>query len=625
MARLSNISVVVRSPSPHTTPFKSFDDAFFGRTIDHILSEETSREGSRDEDQLMDNSSSPSLFGTDALHDALALSPSHARSIETRSSQVPTPSPTRVTAATSITKDKKLKSGASPQVKSATVKLDGDIKENSENDSRNSKKESQRKRNKKSKENSKKKSKKYLNNESEDVSSKLSDENPEEGSTDGMNPVKPMKGPEQVLDQPLIEDPEESPEDKIFASVSAGSQMAVLKFIASHAFMTSEVQPIVRSARRQFTNSVRKVAFSAKMDNRSVDALLDFVRKTYLDERDIVAADDAGSSFGDEIDDEEEEHPKRSYKKRSSVSRGHILFAQELVKVSGKNDDTTIQASRQHKRRHSDSAARHGHGKVTISDVSGIEYDAETAGHKKRKRRHSESAVQDAHDEAVIKKAPRSETATITPAIGVATGLVETPIAKEVPEEKKQKKRKRGRSESATEHAQDEATTQRVPHSKTAVDTPATAMKCIVKTSSTDEVLEKKKPKRNRNKKRKRRHSKGGIKLDGSGEGNSRKIPFHDNARGASIHSVSKTPPSGPAKPKELKKEINKKKNLRRQQRRLETGGLLSEHQPDISAEHPAQEMNTPIRPSSSRQSSKEIRSPHPPLPADPNLWDVDF
>jgi hypothetical protein len=52
----------------------------------------------------------------------------------------------------------------------------------------------------------------------------------------------------------------------------------------------------------------------------------------------------------------------------------------------------------------------------------------------------------------------------------------------------------------------------------------------------------------------------------------------------------------------------------------------LSGHQPDISAEHPVQQMISPIRQSSSQQNPSEGRSPaHPPLPTDPNLWDLDF
>ncbi|KAJ6018426.1 hypothetical protein N7499_002847 [Penicillium canescens] len=90
MGRSSNISVVVLSPSPHITPFKSFNNDLFDRTIDTIPSEEASLQGSHAEGQAMDASTTPSLFGNGSLHDSLALSPRRARSTETKSSCFPT-------------------------------------------------------------------------------------------------------------------------------------------------------------------------------------------------------------------------------------------------------------------------------------------------------------------------------------------------------------------------------------------------------------------------------------------------------------------------------------------------------------------------------------------------------
>lgn len=72
MARLSNIAVVVPLPSVDIDPLKAFDENFFDRAVDNILSEEASIEESRDE--MMDNNvgiSSP--FGYDGTSDSSKL------------------------------------------------------------------------------------------------------------------------------------------------------------------------------------------------------------------------------------------------------------------------------------------------------------------------------------------------------------------------------------------------------------------------------------------------------------------------------------------------------------------------------------------------------------------------
>jgi hypothetical protein len=551
MGRSSNISVVVPSPSPHITPFKSFNDDIFDRTIYTILSEEASLECSRAENEDMDASTTPSLFGDDSLHDSLALSPRRARSTETKSSHFPTPSLIPGTTTTSISEVKKLKSKDTPKIKSTLAMMDF---------GKDAKKESQ------------KVPKKVPKKEPKKVARKDSIKVPNEDSTDGVGGDKTIQGPEQALDQTLAEETEELPEEKIFALVSPDKQMEVLQFIASHAFMTTEVQPILRSARRQFTNQVRNVAFAATMDNGSVDALLEFVRKTYLDEHNIVAADDAGSAFGDEIDDEEKQPPKPSHKKRSSLSR-QTVRATALLKISDQKDDTLD--PKKHKRRHSLDATRHGHSKAaSILDLSGAKGDAGFTGPKKRKRRHSESATLHAHDEAGIKKVRHSETARTTPNAAMAMDNVEISRTEDVSKEKEPKTHKKRDSVSARQHS----------------------------------------------------HDKGGVKSDGSGEEDSRNLPSHDISLGAFKHSVSIPPPSEPAKSKKSNKEKNRRKHVRRKQRRLENRLRLSGHQPDISAEHPVQQMTSPIRQSSSRQNPSEGRSPaHPPLPTDPNLWDLDF
>ncbi|KAJ5757694.1 uncharacterized protein N7511_006388 [Penicillium nucicola] len=399
MARLSNISVVVPSPSPHTTPSQSFDhDDFFGRTIDDILSEEATREIGRDKDEGISASNSSSLLGNSDLHDSLALPLSRARSIETESLRFPTPPPISVAPTSPSHEIKDLKLKASPKIRKilATMDLDKDI-------------------NKVSKKESKKKSKKEHKKSKKD-SSRLSEKD-QNRDLDVTNPDKATHENEQGLDQPVVQETEESPEDKIFASVSAESQMAVLQFIASHTFMTTEAQPVLRSARRQFVDSVRNVAFAATMDNGSVDALMELVRKTYLAERSIVTADDDGSSFGNEIDDEAKEPLDNFHVKESTLCHEHMLIAKELAKISWGRDDIGILPSKKHKKRHSDTAGRHVHGTSAILDVSSGKDNVEVVASKKRKRCHSESSAYPghAHGQVVTENVRHLRSATNTP------------------------------------------------------------------------------------------------------------------------------------------------------------------------------------------------------------------
>jgi hypothetical protein len=554
MARSHSISVVIPCPSLHVRPLKAFDEDLFDRTIDDILSEEASRESSLDEYEAMNASSSPSRFDDNDLHDALALSSRRARGIKTKSPRFPTPSTTPVTTNVPVSDVETLKSNASSKNKNtiATMGLCKDAQNVSKKVSRKSKKKAK----------------------------KESKQNSSEDSTDGMSLDKTPQGPKQLPGQLPAKEAEESPEDKIFASVSDDKRMGVLQFIASHTFMTTQAegQPILRSARRQFTDQVRDVAFAAGMDNPSVDALLELVRKTYLDERSIIM-DDAGSTFGDEIDDEKQPL-KRSHKKQSSlshiqtmVSKGFLNDSKQRNVDSKQKDCSSIVDLRKHKRRHSDSAARHDPSKPASGlDFSGAQENAETTGARKRKRRHSENATQHTHDEAAVED-QHSKTTTITPESTLATNHVEITSTEDVPEKTQSKKRKRRHSVSASQHS----------------------------------------------------HDKGGIKFGGSGEDNSRSEPSLNTAPFPLNHPVA-VPPSELAKSKaERRKVENRKKLLRKKKRKLGKSLALSEHQPDIHAEHPAQQMNTPTRQSSSRQSSKEARSPHPPLPTDANLWDVDF
>lgn len=134
-------------------------------------------------------------------------------------------------------------------------------------------------------------------------------------------------------------------EEKIFASVDPEKQMEVLKFVVSHSFMTEQVQHVRRSARREFTGQVRWVAAKAGMDDIAIDALVDHVRKIYLEDRGVAVAEDAGSAFGDEVDGDEETHTKSQHRKRRKRS----------------SDQPEDKEHKKSKKRRSDKARRRSH------------------------------------------------------------------------------------------------------------------------------------------------------------------------------------------------------------------------------------------------------------------------
>ncbi|CAG8281944.1 unnamed protein product [Penicillium nalgiovense] len=310
MARLSNIAVVVPRPSVDIDPFKAYDETFFDRAVDNILSEEASIEESRDE--MMDNNvgiSSP--FGYDGTSDSKL----HVR----RSGRTEAKSPhfsTLSTSSPTTTTGKKPKSRTSSMIQKSVAM--------------------------------------------EDV--RGNDETP----MGIQNTMQPQHGYEvmEVEPFPIHEagdhpsalpevtettnmstgDNEMTAEEKIFVSVDPEKQMEVLKFVVSHSFMMEQVQPVRRSARREFTSQVRGVAAEAGLNETSIDALIDHIRKTYLEDRGIPVAEDAGSAFGDEVDGDESTH-KSSHRKRRKSSSSH----------------TEDKEHKKSKRRHSDKARRHSH------------------------------------------------------------------------------------------------------------------------------------------------------------------------------------------------------------------------------------------------------------------------
>jgi hypothetical protein len=322
MARLSNFSVVVPLPSVDIDPLKTFDENFFDRAVDNILSEEASIEESRDE--MMDNNvgiSSP--FGYDGTSDSSKLHGRRSGRTEAKSPHVSTPS----TSSPTTTTGKKPKSRTSFRIQKA-VTMEG-VRGN------------------------------------------------DEAPMGIQNTLQPQHGDEvmEVEPYPIHEagdhpsalpevtestnmstsDNEMTAEEKIFVSVDAEKQMEVLKFVASHSFMMEQVQPVRRSARREFTGQVREVAAEAGLEDTAIDTLIDHIRKTYLEDRGIAVAEDAGSEFGDEVDGDEETH-KSSHRKRRKSSSAH----------------TEDKEHKKSKRRHSDKARRHSHDAMQHDDLTNV-------------------------------------------------------------------------------------------------------------------------------------------------------------------------------------------------------------------------------------------------------------
>ncbi|KAI2733390.1 hypothetical protein CBS147332_405 [Penicillium roqueforti] len=312
MARLSNISVVVPLPSFDINPLKKFDENFFDRAIDDILSEEASIEGSRDE--MMDGDidiSSP--FGYDGTSDSSKPKFRRSQRVEDRLSQFSTPS----TSSPATSKAKK----PTPRKSSRKTKH-MTMEDNNSNDEAPVNPENV--------------TRPQHENEVIKVQSCPIHEAGDHPST--------LPGITESPAMP-IDDSERTIEDTIFDSVGLEKRIEVLKFIASRPFMIKPVQPVRRSDRRKFNSQLRSVAAEAGLGDTAIDALIEHVRGVYLEELGIVAAEYAGSAFGDEVDGEEDTYTERSHRKRRKSSSGHT------------EDDER----KKNKRRHSDPAKPHIH------------------------------------------------------------------------------------------------------------------------------------------------------------------------------------------------------------------------------------------------------------------------
>jgi hypothetical protein len=111
-------------------------------------------------------------------------------------------------------------------------------------------------------------------------------------------------------------------EEHIFSCVTESVKGHVLHFIVAHPFMSQFVQPVKRSARRQFITDMCKEALSKGLDPGVIWDLIKYVRRIYLDRAGVRAEPLAPGlediPFGEEVEDDHESRaPSRKSHKRS--------------------------------------------------------------------------------------------------------------------------------------------------------------------------------------------------------------------------------------------------------------------------------------------------------------------
>ncbi|KAJ6013400.1 hypothetical protein N7540_007991 [Penicillium herquei] len=298
------VAVLIPPPSQDPSTYKPFPEEV-ERIVDEILSEEASLESSRDDDWKLTSTSISDESSSGLLSSAIAGPSSQEGKTPLR--------PFHSSTTTSTSKTRK-QTNTSPQRRSRTARRTITVV-NMASDS-----------------------------EEEDVSSKGGDDTPEENDVtsameynDDVNsnaanlanaPTVPTPTQPDVVDgqddHMSTIDGDGAEEHVIFSSVSESAQSDLLTFIGSHQFMLESVQPVRKSARRQFTGEVRNKALSAGMPDEAIYGLIHYVRRLYLEfagveaEKLIDFADDI--PFGSEIDDEIEAASLNGKRKRSSKS-----------------------------------------------------------------------------------------------------------------------------------------------------------------------------------------------------------------------------------------------------------------------------------------------------------------
>ncbi|KAE8164309.1 hypothetical protein BDV40DRAFT_298570 [Aspergillus tamarii] len=165
--------------------------------------------------------------------------------------------------------------------------------------------------------------------------------------------VRPGARAPSVIDIDTCDDEEleEVSEEKyVFASVSEEEHDRLVKFLLDHPFMREGAYPVKRSARRRFISDVRREASISGMDEAALSVLTKWIKKTYLEVCMVADADKEGSEFGDEIDDENvvEHGSRRKSKKDRKRKRTSINQAREKTKTKKtKRSDISMVPSKQ--------------------------------------------------------------------------------------------------------------------------------------------------------------------------------------------------------------------------------------------------------------------------------------
>ncbi|QMW26649.1 hypothetical protein G4B84_001894 [Aspergillus flavus NRRL3357] len=149
------------------------------------------------------------------------------------------------------------------------------------------------------------------------------------------------------------EDFEEVSEERfVFASVSEEEHDRLVRFLVEHPFMREGAYPVKRSVRRRFISDVRREASYSGMDEGALGVLTKWIKKTYLEVCMVADADKEGSEFGDEIDDENVlEHRSRSKskkdRKRKRTSIDQAREKTKTKKTKTKKSDISMVPSKQ--------------------------------------------------------------------------------------------------------------------------------------------------------------------------------------------------------------------------------------------------------------------------------------
>lgn len=314
--RSRSLAVIPPSPSFDPSTYEPFDNQV-SRTIDQILTEEASFESSKDEDW-------PVYSGGDSSSASNQRTPHHDKDVkESRFfSKPPGPNGTKV--------KKKSKPVAKRNI--TVIELDSDSEDAAALPQTNGPEPTEATDEVPDAGNEADNESLIDDRPQNDVGVSMDNESPMddqpqngvEVSKDLWNPLS--HGLDGVSEPVISDEPAAAEEDAIFASVDLSQRNHLLHYLASHPFMQNMVQPVSRSARRNFVEEMRREATEAGMDVMAVDRLIEYVRKLYLEELGIESQSLPEGldelPFGEEIYDDHLEVARRRKSRKRSLESG---------------------------------------------------------------------------------------------------------------------------------------------------------------------------------------------------------------------------------------------------------------------------------------------------------------